>query len=304
MPRLPRKKGLSNIHHIMNRSISEIQLFRDSCDKYKFLNIIKKYQKFYMFNIYSYVLMDTHYHLQIYSNGSDISKFMKSINQSYAHYYNKKYNRHGHVFADRFKSKPIENDSYAIAVSSYIHNNPKDIKGFENCVENYKFSSLHIYMGKHSNYSDIIDTSFILRYFNQKNYKARKSYLSFVSKNPNLNLSDDIEFENIKSYYPKEKYLLVRNFNPEEITSFILKYTNSKFCIHGKYNHKSLELKSISIVLLRYLCDFSLEKISKIVGNVTCSNIWSLCEKGISLINTDDKYRNIIKDFIKYNKPA
>ena len=56
--------------------------------------------------------MDNHAHLLIDANGADISKVMHGINFSYAMYFNKKYEREGHLFKDRFKSKIVDDDRY------------------------------------------------------------------------------------------------------------------------------------------------------------------------------------------------
>jgi len=49
---------------------------------------------------------------QIKTNRTPISKFMHVLHNSYAHYFNKKYKRSGHVFQDRYKQRIIEDDSY------------------------------------------------------------------------------------------------------------------------------------------------------------------------------------------------
>ena len=82
MPRVARVKHENGIYHIMVRSISDIPLFRDSADKDKYLQLIKKYQGIYLFKVYAYCLMTTHGHMAIDCCGADISKIMKSINQS------------------------------------------------------------------------------------------------------------------------------------------------------------------------------------------------------------------------------
>ena len=56
--------------------------------------------------------MNNHLHLIIDANGCDISKIMHCINFSYAMYFNKKHERYGHIFRDRFKSIIVANDRY------------------------------------------------------------------------------------------------------------------------------------------------------------------------------------------------
>lgn len=53
---------------------------------------------------------------------------MKGIATSYAMFFNVKYNRVGHVFQDRFKSEPVEDERYLMAVIRYVHNNPVKAK--------------------------------------------------------------------------------------------------------------------------------------------------------------------------------
>ncbi|EYE87421.1 hypothetical protein Q428_13335, partial [Fervidicella metallireducens AeB] len=108
MPRLARQKKEDAIFHVMARSISEVDLFKDDEDKLNYLALVKKYQKTYEFRVYGYCLMDNHLHLIIDANGADISRIMHSINFSYAQYFNHRHKRHGHLFQDRFKSKMVK----------------------------------------------------------------------------------------------------------------------------------------------------------------------------------------------------
>jgi REP element-mobilizing transposase RayT len=148
MARVERLKDSDAIYHIMCKSISEVDLYRDFDDKERYLLLVKKYKKLYNVKIYGYCLMDNHVHLLVDANGADISKVMHGINFSYAMYYNKKYQREGSLFKDRFKSKIVDSDRYLKTVSLYIHNNPTDIGEFKDCPEKYAFSSLGIYIGK------------------------------------------------------------------------------------------------------------------------------------------------------------
>ena len=49
---------------------------------------------------------------------------MKWINVSYAGYFNRKYQRNGHLFQGRFKSILVDADEYLKQLSRYIHLNP------------------------------------------------------------------------------------------------------------------------------------------------------------------------------------
>jgi putative transposase len=53
-----------------------------------------------------------------------LSKIMKVLSLSYTLYFNSKYNKVGHLWQDRFKSKVIEKDAYLLECINYIEANP------------------------------------------------------------------------------------------------------------------------------------------------------------------------------------
>jgi putative transposase len=53
-----------------------------------------------------------------------LCKIMKCLNLSYTLYFNSKYEKVGHLWQDRFKSKIIEKDAYLLECVNYIETNP------------------------------------------------------------------------------------------------------------------------------------------------------------------------------------
>lgn len=298
MPRIARVKITNGIYHIMVRSISEITLFKDSKDNDKYLMLLKKYQQIFRFKIYAYCLMSNHAHIAIDCCGADISKIMKAINQSYASYFNAKYERHGHLFQDRFKSKVVDTDRYLVTLSAYIHNNPRDIDEFNTAIEKYKYSSLGIYLGVVKDNIGLLDTEYILSHFSSNKANGRKSYLELINRLSDACEKVDIEFLNDGSECRNERKMLIRDFTVENIISFVSKYTKTSFNIHIKYNHKNTELKSLCVIIMRSLCNYDLKKIAHIIGNITESTITRLCDKGYALITKNAKYYTLVDDLI------
>lgn len=304
MPRTARIKSENAIYHVIMRGISDINLFRNSSDKNKYLQFLKKYKDMFLFQIYAYCIMDTHIHLLINSNGSDISKFMHNINQCYAQYYNKKYNRIGHVFGDRFKSKIATTDVSIMCMSAYIHNNPKDIKGYRNSVENYKYSSFNTYIGKDKNLYNLVDTSFILNYFNPDPILSRKGYYEFVKSRLDSNFDefnyDVITLTNHNSTSIFNNNKVKRNFDPKHILKYVTNYNGfEQFNIKTKFNHTSSNLKAVCAFLMRCFCNCDNKKIQNVLGNLSLSYISTLCNKGYILIKTKSNYQNIFLDFLE-----
>ena len=109
MPRQARKKSSSGIYHIMLRGINQQQIFEDSEDYNKFLQVLKDSKAISEFKIFAYCLMGNHIHLLIQEQKEPIEQIMKRIATRFVYWYNIKYQRVGHLFQDRFKSE-LEND--------------------------------------------------------------------------------------------------------------------------------------------------------------------------------------------------
>lgn len=304
MPRTARKKQEGAVYHVMARSISEVQLFKNDEDKKKYLLIVSDCKEVFNFIIYAYCLMDNHVHLIIYSNGADISKIMHYINFKYASYYNRIHKRHGHLFQDRFKSKIVTDDRYLVALSAYIHNNPVDIQGYENNPENYYYSSLAIYLGLRKDELNIIDKDYILSILDKNKNRAKERYVGLIMKSKVISAEniakENVEFSEEKSEYRSERIILIRNFKIEDILKYVAdKFNIEKSQIHMKYQRDIVPVRGILTLLLRNLCNVSCKDICNIFGNITSSRVSKLSSIGMKLMNNDDIYKNVVNDFLE-----
>ena len=158
MPRLPRQKSESGIYHIMLRGINQQTIFEDDEDYFKFVETLENYKAVSGYKVFAYCLMSNHIHILLKVEKEDLDLIMKRVAGSYVYWYNWKYYRKGHLFQDRFKSEPVEDDSYFMTVLRYIHQNP--IKaGITDNVDNYRFSSYNDYISEES---EVVDLDFAL----------------------------------------------------------------------------------------------------------------------------------------------
>ncbi len=90
--------------------------------------------------------MPNHYHLLIRQN-SDIptSKLITKVCTSYSKYFNKKYDKVGHIFQDRFKQVTISENKYLNWLACYIHQNPK-VANLVSKLSDYRWSSYNYYV--------------------------------------------------------------------------------------------------------------------------------------------------------------
>ena len=174
MPRSARKKSGTGIYHVMLRGINQQQIFEDSEDCEKFLQILKDCKAISEFKLYAYCLMGNHIHLLVHEVTEPIDQFMKRIATRFVYWYNIKYQRVGHLFQDRFKSEPVEDDAYFLTVLRYIHQNP--IKaGICKKIEQYQYSSFNEFFSK----NDLIDNDFVLSVISKDDFIAFNNEPSF-----------------------------------------------------------------------------------------------------------------------------
>ena len=174
MPRAARIKSSTGIYHIITRGINQQNIFSSDDDYERFLNTLTRYCRKGNCEIYAYCLMDNHIHLLLKEGQEPLATTMKKIGTSYVYYYNWQYNRKGHLFQDRYKSEPVEDDAYFLTVLRYIHLNP--IKaGIADDLASYPFSSYTEY----TNQANLINPIFALNMFHQDKDQAIEAFINF-----------------------------------------------------------------------------------------------------------------------------
>lgn len=182
MPRYPRvKKGAYCTYHVIQRGIEQRPIFLHDEDRIQFLDTLARMKEKYHYRIYGYCLMDNHTHLIVDSNGSDISTVMKSINVSYAMYFNQKYRRSGHLFQDRFRSEVVDDDRYLLELSRYIHLNPVRAGMVKNAAD-YPWSSYCSYIGLAQDSWGLLNGALIMEQFSTDADCARQCYIEYVGR--------------------------------------------------------------------------------------------------------------------------
>ncbi len=99
-------------------------MFSDTEDCERFLDTMRRVKSDSDFKLFSYCLMGNHVHLLIKEETIPLEVVFKRIGSSYVYYYNWKYQLHGHLLQDRFRSEKVEDDPYFLDVLRYICQNP------------------------------------------------------------------------------------------------------------------------------------------------------------------------------------
>ncbi|MBO4870688.1 MAG: transposase [Muribaculaceae bacterium] len=153
MPRKARAISATGVYHVMLRGINHQVIFHDELDYRKFIKILQSQAHPQdkdgrdlppACEIYAYCLMTNHVHLLIRECNKSLGQLMKSIGVAYVSYVNKRYDRIGHLFQDRFLSEPVADAGYFIRLLRYIHQNPVEA-GMVASPDDYAWSSWHEY---------------------------------------------------------------------------------------------------------------------------------------------------------------
>ncbi len=175
------------VYHVMSRTALDGFPLKD-IEKDFMLDLIRRYSSLYLVEILGFCLMDNHFHILVrmfpeykfsdeeikkrYENFygderafaagqipslreklSSLSEFVREIKVGFTRYYNKRHNRRGYFWGDRFKSVIVEKGETLINCLAYIDLNPLRA-GVVERPEDYRWNSLgyHIQTGNKDNF--------------------------------------------------------------------------------------------------------------------------------------------------------
>ena len=171
MPRTARKTSMSNIYHVMMRGVNRQPIFENDGDRLHFMSVLKECKEISGFRLHAFCLMPNHLHFLIEPAGEPLDLVFRRIGIRYAVWYNRKHQRAGHLFQDRFRSENVENDLYYMTVLRYILQNPMKA-GLEPRLGTYRWSSYPAYA---KGTGSITDTQYATELFG-----TRESLIDFV----------------------------------------------------------------------------------------------------------------------------
>jgi putative transposase len=162
------------VYHITARGNRGENIFYNDDDRKIFLDKIKDTCLKYSFVCFAYCLMDNHYHLFLKTLLPNISEGMHYLNTSYANWFKARHKIVGVVFQGRYKSLIVDENSYGVNLSAYIHLNPYRA-GIVKKLREYTWSSYPNYVNEGKT-PVILDTSLILEQFDNDIEMARRKY--------------------------------------------------------------------------------------------------------------------------------
>lgn len=130
-------------YHVSVRVNNKEMLLRTTAAKKLFVALLKKAKKRYEFSIENYVIMGNHVHLLIVPGiDENLSRIMQWVLSIFAITYNKRFNRSGHFWGERFFSRVIESFFDYLNTFGYIDRNPI-VAGVIDDICDWKFSGVY-----------------------------------------------------------------------------------------------------------------------------------------------------------------
>ena len=198
------------VYHVMSRTALDGFPLKD-IEKDFMLDLIRRYSSLYLVEILGLCLMDNHFHILVrmfpeykftdedikkryegfygddraFAAGqipslreklSSLSEFVREIKVGFARYYNKRHNRRGYFWGDRFKSVIVDKGETLINCLAYIDLNPLRAR-IVSRPEDYRWNSLGYHI-QTNNRDNFLSTDFGLKkfkhHFISKNEKKTK----------------------------------------------------------------------------------------------------------------------------------
>jgi putative transposase len=186
MPRQARLDAPGTLHHVMIRGIERANIFRDDKDREQFLSRVGEIGTATGTRIVAWALMDNHVHLLLFSGSSGLPRFMRRLLTGYAMWFNRRHQRAGHLFQNRYKSIVCEEDRYLLELVRYIHLNPlrsHTVQSLEE-LDRYPWSGHGVLVGKIRH--DWQEKEYVLNQFGRVEKKTIRAYRKFIEEGKGL----------------------------------------------------------------------------------------------------------------------
>ena len=99
-------------------------IVEDDADRRMFMNTFGEAARDYHLRVYACCLMGTHYHTLLDTPRDNLSEFIRTLNTEYSKAFNRRHQRVGHTFEQRFESLVVQRERYLRRVARYIALNP------------------------------------------------------------------------------------------------------------------------------------------------------------------------------------
>ncbi|MCG3774313.1 MAG: Chromosomal replication initiator protein DnaA [Nitrospira sp.] len=179
MARKPRIDFPGAVFHVIVRGNRRATIFHEEADYLAYLDRLERYRRRDGVTVHAYVLMTNHVHLLVETGSPPLSRTMQALQFTYSQYYNRRYDKSGHVFQGRYQAILCDREAYLLELVRYLHLNPARMRT-PLSPWTYRWSSHATYVGRPSSVQ--VDTAAVLGSFHRQLGPARQAYRRFLQE--------------------------------------------------------------------------------------------------------------------------
>ena len=180
MPRKSRIDAPGALHHIIAQAIEGGVIFIDDTDRDGLIERLAAILVETKTRCLAWALMDNHFHLLLKTGKTPVVTVMRRLLTGHAVYFNRRYQRHGQLFRNRYKSILCQEDVYLSELVRNIHLNPISAKLVTDMdmLDRYPYAGHSVLMGQLKRGWQ--DTQEVLSRFGETIRLSRRHYRQFV----------------------------------------------------------------------------------------------------------------------------
>jgi putative transposase len=125
MPRSRRAAAGGLVYHVLNRGNGRMRIFRTPGDYLAFLQLLGDGKERADIELFGFCLMPNHWHLVLRPRrNTDLTAYLSWVTNTHVKRYRAHYpSTSGHLYQGRFKSFPVEANSYFLNLLRYVESN-------------------------------------------------------------------------------------------------------------------------------------------------------------------------------------
>ena len=124
MARQARRDAPGAVHHVILRGIERRAIFADDRDREDLLRRLERILPEASMCCFAWALMPNHVHLVVRTGDTSLARVMARLGTGYAREFNRRHDRVGYLFQNRYKDFPVDDETHLRTLVGYVHLNP------------------------------------------------------------------------------------------------------------------------------------------------------------------------------------
>lgn len=301
------------VYHITNRGVDRRDIVTDDEERQKWLYCLGDAATRYGWRVFAYALLTNHFHVFLRTPEPNLSAGMQEFEGRYAAFFNRRRQRSGHLFEDRFHAILVEQDSHAWELSRYLHLNAVRARLAAH-PDAYPWSSFPAYMNSRLAPA-WLDWQTVFGSLGRTQSAARLAYRRFVEAgirspppSPFTRVVADIflgsdefvkrmldRFGDKRRHLPSAWLRAQSGLTPEIIVAEVadaMQTTEDTICRAGRQRH---HVREVAIWCCRELTDAPLDTLAQLFGDVGRSTITETARRCSERIEQQPAFRELVE---------